>query len=130
MTAIALAALLTVTLPTDWSMCATTGPRIVRHDAFPGVFERYPERYVPGAFYVATDDCDDIGEWRVLVVAGRAYFVMVADCAAAEDVAYRRAMGYVADVGKRLWERNGWPYCPIAAELLTIDDLFSPWSRP
>jgi hypothetical protein len=110
--------------PQDWTMCTTSGQRIVRHDAFPSVLARYPERAVPGAYYAATNDCNDLNQWRVLVVGGQAYFVLIADCAAAEDVAYRESMGYVADVGKRLWERIGLPFCPVAGQLLTLDQYF------
>lgn len=113
MTTILIAAILAQPVP-----CATTGPRIVRHDAMASVFALHPERRIPNLWPIATDNCADLGKRMWLVVGDDTFPVYVADCARADDVPYRRRMGYAADVDRMLWEHEGWPYCPVAAYLL------------
>ena len=89
---------------------------IVLHAAMPAVLANFPERVqanVDG--YVAVSDCSMVGQRLVLVRPGLTdALVVVADCAAAEDVAYRARVGYIADVETALWAG---PERPLPAEL-------------
>jgi hypothetical protein len=101
---------------------------IVAHAAFPAVFETYPERQYEGVDgYIAMSDCDEIGNWYVLVRAGQPdALVAVADCAQAEHVAQRAEQGLIADVDVTIWRGGMWPQ---KAELWRVDDRARWWQR-
>ena len=100
---------------------------ILVHDAFPGIFERFPERQDPGVQgYVAVNDCGELGERYVLVRRDLPdVLVAVADCAWRHDVAWREANGYIADVGAAIWQG---PWRPQYAELWPVAARAEYWA--
>ena len=103
---------------------------IVVHAAFPQVLNNYPERIDNSvAGYVAVDDCGMMGRHLVLVRRGVPDVTLaVADCANPAHLAYRQAMGYVADVDAN---PNVWrgPWVPQWAELWTVPAREQFWRR-
>ena len=93
---------------------------ILVHAAFPAVLANYPERRDGGvAGYVATNDCEQIGQRFVLVRPGLPdALVAVADCAQDWHVNWRKRQGYIADVDAALWVG---PWRPQSGELWTVD---------
>lgn len=104
---------------------------IVLHAVMPAVLANFPERVQDGVDgYVAVSDCAMIGQRLVLVRPGLPdALVAVADCAAADDVAYRAQAGYIADVETALWAG---PKRPQPAELWRPEDRaqwYERWRR-
>lgn len=71
------------------------------HNAWAGVFAHFPERIDPTVDgYIATADCSEIGEYRIMAFGGRLWRVRVADCLNRHDAP---SPGWVADIDYRIW---------------------------
>lgn len=98
---------------------------LTRHDAFDNM-HGLPPLPDNSYHYVTADECNLIGSTGVMVVFAKEYNIVVADCAQARHISYRRGKGYVSDVAAELWHSQRWPAYPIPGTLY----LFPPEPEP
>jgi hypothetical protein len=83
------------------------------HKAWDGVFQHFPERLTNDVHgYIATADCNEMGERKRLYFGGRWWDVAVADCL---ERSRTPQPDWLVDVDSRIWYAAGAPMRPVLA---------------
>lgn len=104
---------------------------LLRHDAFPSVLNTFPNRICPECDgYLASRNCEDIGDRYLLYVSGKPYLLSVADCAQ-PGVVHTMLDKYDAwgDLDQTVWNEAGFASKPTRAILCPNEGRAPPIDR-
>ena len=92
--------------------------QVTRHEAWDSVFSNFPERLRSDVHgYIATADCNEMGDLYDITVGDDTYRVAVADCL---NRSLRARPGWIGDLDSRIWYAADLPNAPTPARLCRV----------